>query len=151
MVNSDASPVFIDTNILVYANIQGFPLHQVALEKIQTFFEAEIDLWISRQVLREFMVCVTRPQTYAKPQPIKVAIERIQFFQNRFKVADDTPQVTAKLLEILRQSSVGGKQIHDANIVATMLTIGVHRLLTHNTKDFERFSAFIQILPLEFN
>ncbi len=151
MVNSDASPVFIDTNILVYANIKGFPLHQVALEAIQTLFDAEIELWISRQVLREFIVCVTRPQTYAKPQPIEIVIERIQGFQDRFQVADDTAQVTAKRLELLLQNSVGGKQIHDANIVATLLTIGVHRLLTHNTKDFERFSQFIQILPLEFN
>lgn len=32
MVTSDDSPVFIDTNVLVYANIPAYPLHQLALQ-----------------------------------------------------------------------------------------------------------------------
>ena len=35
------------------------------------------------------------------------------------------------------------------SIVATMQVHGVYHLLTHNTADFERFSSFINILPLE--
>jgi predicted nucleic acid-binding protein len=73
----------------------------------------------------------------------------VRFFQSRFRVAEDGPQVTEKLLELMEQVTFGGRQIHDANIVATMLAYGVNRLLTHNVGDFTRFSQFITILPLE--
>ena len=36
-------------------------------------------------------------------------------------------------------ASRSGKQVHDANIVATMLAHGVGRLLTFNVADFQRF------------
>ena len=39
----------------------------------------------------------------------------------------------------------GGKQIHDANIVATMLRYGVLALLTCNPEDFLRFKTLITI------
>ena len=34
---------------------------------------------------------------------------------------------------------IRGKQIHDANIVAVMLTHGIYRLVTYNQADFGRF------------
>ena len=40
---------------------------------------------------------------------------------------------------------IGGKQVHDANIVATMLAYGIPCLLAHNTKDFELFNGIIKI------
>ena len=43
----------------------------------------------------------------------------------------------------------GGKQVHDANIVATMLIYGIPQILTHNTADFARFSELITVLPLQ--
>jgi len=73
----------------------------------------------------------------------------VRFFQSQFRVTEDGPQVTEKLLELMEQVAIGGKQVHDANIVATMLVHGVHNLLTHNTGDFARFSQFITVLPLE--
>lgn len=59
------------------------------------------------------------------------------------------PLPTERLLGLMEQISVGGKQVHDANIVATMLAHGVPNLLTHNTADFMRYSGLITILPLE--
>lgn len=35
--------------------------------------------------------------------------------------------------------------MHDANIVATMQTYSISALLTHNTKEFERFGKIIRI------
>jgi predicted nucleic acid-binding protein len=40
---------------------------------------------------------------------------------------------------------IGGKQVHDANIVATMQAYGIPALLPHNTKDFERLGEVIRI------
>jgi hypothetical protein len=40
------------------------------------------------------------------------------------------------LLQLLTTHPVAGKQVHHANVVATMLDHGVHRLLSFNTADF---------------
>jgi len=44
---------------------------------------------------------------------------------------------------------LSGKQIHDANIVATMLVHHIPALLTTITEDFKRFSHLITVLPLD--
>jgi hypothetical protein len=51
-------------------------------------------------------------------------------------------------LSLLGTVACAGKQIHDANIIATMLAHGIPKLLTHNVADFSRFTAHIKVLPL---
>lgn len=87
-----ANAVFIDTNILVYANLSKSPWHTFAKKRLQLLDEQEVELWIGRQT-----------------------------------------------------------QVHDANIVATMLAYGIPRLLTHNVDDFKRFAHLIAVLPLVEN
>ena len=43
--------------------------------------------------------------------------------------------------------SFAGRQVHDANIVATMLAHGENRLLTFNGADFRRFVRLIEVVP----
>ncbi len=145
----DANAIFLDTNILVYANVSESPLHEVALQAIQSRYDAGIEVWMSRQVLREFLRTLTRPQAFINPRPVATVVERVRFFQTQFRVADDTSEVTERLLSLMQEITIGGKQVHDANIVATMLVYGIPRLLTHNTGDFARFSQLITVLPLQ--
>lgn len=149
MTNGDGDRVFLDTNILVYANAAEAPLHQIALIAIETRYEAGVELWVSRQVLREYLVTFSRPQKFMNPRPISTVVERIRYFQSRFRVAEDNSAVTARLLDLVQQLPTSGKQVHDANIVATMLVYDIPTLLTHNTDDFIRFSSHITIVPLE--
>lgn len=142
---TDAEPLFIDTNILIYANVATAPLHEPALNAIRNAHRAGRSLWISRQVLREFIAARTRPQTFAQPSDPKVVIERVGYLESHFQVADDTADVTDQLIELMRDFQIGGKQVHDANIVATMQAYRIPALLTHNTNDFERFSKVIRI------
>jgi predicted nucleic acid-binding protein len=151
MMTGDANSVFLDTNILVYASIPESPLHLVAIETIQTLQEAGTELWISRQVLREYLATLTRPQAFTEPIPIATLIAEIRFFANRFRIAEDNLQVTERLLALMEQVPIGGRQVHDANIVATMQAYGIGQLLTHNVADFNRFSDFITLLPLVEN
>ncbi|MBN3962222.1 PIN domain-containing protein [Nostoc sp. NMS8] len=149
MVIEGGEPVFLDTNILVYASQIQSPFHQVAMEAIQGFYDAGVELWISRQVLREYLATFTRPQQFANPLPIAIVIQDLRYFYNRFRVAEDNSQVTERLLTLMEEISSGGKQVHDANIVATMLVYGIPQLLTHNISDFARFSGLITVLPLQ--
>ena len=148
MTTGADSSLFLDTNILVYANVEETPLHQAALQAVEAYYQNGATLWVSRQILREFMATLTRPQSFGNPRPVSTVIERVHFFQEYFSVAEDGPDVTAQLLALIEQIPTGGKQIHDANIVATMLAHGITHLLTHNTADFARFAQFITIVPL---
>lgn len=145
MATTDDSALFVDTNVLVYANVATAPFHDAALAALQAAHRAGRPLWLSRQVLREFIATRTRPQTFAQPSPPDVVIERVRYFEEHFEVADDTPAVTERLLQLLKNHTLGGKQVHDANIVATLQAYAIPALLTHNVKDFERFGQVVRI------
>ena len=72
----------------------------------------------------------------------------VQAFQAQFLLAEDGPAVTAHLVNLLGTVPCAGKQVHDANLVATMLAHGIPRLLTHNVADFTRFAGHVTVLPL---
>jgi len=48
-------PVFVDTNVLVYAAVPAFPLHVDARMRLTELEAAGVCLWISRQTLREYL------------------------------------------------------------------------------------------------
>lgn len=145
MATMDDKPLFIDTNILIYANVAAAPFHKQALKAIKLVHQTGRPLWISRQVLREFIAARTRPQTFAQPSTPEIVIERVRYLEEHFQVADDTTTVTEQLIKLMEDFSIGGKQVHDANIVATMRAYDIPCLLTHNVKDFNRFREVIRI------
>jgi len=142
---TDAEPLFVDTNILIYANVAAAPLHEAALKALRDAHQARRPLWNSRQVLREFIAARTRPQTFSQPSTPEVVVERVLYLEEHFQVADDTAAVTRQLIKLMEDYRIGGKQVHDANIVATMLAYDIPCLLTHNVRDFERFAEVIRI------
>ncbi|NMF62154.1 VapC toxin family PIN domain ribonuclease [Brasilonema octagenarum UFV-E1] len=143
------NPVFIDMNILVYANLALSPFHLQATERLQAIEEQGIELWISRQTLREYLAAMTRKGDLTGEIPVSSLVEDVRYFSNRFRLAEDNLHVTERLLTLMEEITIGGKQVHDANIVATMLVYGIPQLLTHNTGDFARFSELITVLPLQ--
>ena len=65
------------------------------------------------------------------------------------RVANETAEVTTQLLGLLKDYPTRGKQVHDANIVATMLAYDIDTLLTLNVDDFKRFEDKITLVSLE--
>jgi predicted nucleic acid-binding protein len=51
-----------------------------------------------------------------------------------------------RLVMLSRRYPFAGRQVHDANIVATMLAHGERRLLTFNGGDFRRFARLIAVV-----
>jgi predicted nucleic acid-binding protein len=97
MATLEDRSIFVDTNVLIYANVASAPYHQPALERLQNLDNSGTKLWISRQILREFIATLTRPQTFVNIQLPEVIVERIQFFEQRFQIAEDNGQVTSRL------------------------------------------------------
>lgn len=143
-----AEAVFVDTNVLVYASRPSAAQHVAAQSALSRLEREGAVPWVSHQVLREYLAAVTRPQATAPALPMGTAIADIHRFQRLFQIAEERPEIFDRLLEILATHSSGGRQVHDANIVATMLDHGIRRLLTFNTADFQRFDDLIELEPL---
>jgi predicted nucleic acid-binding protein len=75
-------------------------------------------------------------------------VERTRHLAHHFHILEEGHAVTVKLLELMERFEIAGKQVHDANIVATMLVHGITQLLTQNIADFSRFSSLITVMPL---
>jgi predicted nucleic acid-binding protein len=148
MATTAVDPVFVDTNILIYAHQALSAFHVQATAKLNALVAAGHGLWISRQVLREYLAVMSRPGALTAPVPMTALLADVQSFQAQFLLAEDGPAVTTHLLNLLGSVPCAGKQIHDANIVATMLAYGIPKLLTNNVADFTRFSAQISVIPL---
>ena len=138
--------MFIDTNVLVYSRIDRAPHHDIARASLERAFGNDEPMRISCQVLREYLSVVTRPQTWAVAVTREEALDDANRLIGSFEMLEDGPAVTELLISLCREVSVGGRQIHDANIVATMLAHGERRLMTFNTVDFQRFGDRIELV-----
>ncbi len=138
--------MFIDTNVLVKSRILGAPDHDTARARLDRAFRNPEPLRISRQVMREYLAVVTRPQTWPVSITREDALDDVSRLIGSFEILEDGPAVTDWLVALCREIPAGGRQIHDANIVATMLAHGERRLLTFNTSDFRRYGDRIELV-----
>jgi predicted nucleic acid-binding protein len=94
MAMPDAETLFVDTNVLVYASVMEAPLHGAVLQAIQSHEQAGEILWISRQVLAEYLATLMRPGQFRSPPSIDMLMTEVRHFAVRFRVADEGPLVT---------------------------------------------------------
>ena len=143
MATTVGSAVFVDTNVLVFAAVVESPFCLRARGAIKRLERSSAELWISRQVIREFLAQMTRaPRADFSPKDL---FSTLRNFEGRFCIAEDQALVTEQLVFLLEHVPTGGKQIHDANIVATMLAYHIPKILTFNVSDFQRFAGFVEL------
>ena len=140
-----ANRIFLDTNILISAVLKESPRYFHARGVLRRLEERDVEVWVSRQVLRELLAVLSRPQGFANPLRVADVLAVAQEYENQFVVAEDQSLVTQQLYLLLDPIPCGGKQVHDANIVATMLAFGVPELVTYNLDDFRRFDGLISV------
>ena len=145
----ETSRMFLDTSVLVRARFEAAPSHTLARRGMQETGESGEPLRISRQVLREYLATVTRPQPWSPPVAIDAALAHVEALVAAFEILEDGPRVSRTLTEVCREVPVAGRQIHDANIAATMLAQGERRLMTFNLGDFRRFGERIELIDME--
>ena len=138
--------MFIDTNVFVRARMEGAPGHHAARSRLKHAMGAGERISISRQVIREYLAVVTRGQDWSPPLPLGDALDSVHWMASTFVILEDGPEVTEALIALCREVPVGGRQIHDANIVATMVANREFRLLTFNPADFRRYGARVTLV-----
>lgn len=139
MVMMDVDSIFIDTNVLIYANNRESDLCELAREKINKLTGRVNSLVISDQIIREYLVIMTRPGFIEKPVSNKSALEDVERMRKEFTLILPDLNSLNTLIELIGKYEIKGKRIHDAAIVSLMLTNGINDILTHNTDDFKSF------------
>jgi len=77
--------IIIDTNILIYSKIKANPFYQSAFNKLYDMFE-ENQLYITRQIIREYLNVMTKPDNLKYFINKYDLIQDIEYFQeNRFR------------------------------------------------------------------
>jgi predicted nucleic acid-binding protein len=143
-----ADPIFLDTNILVASSVDGHPSHAVASAFLAKLTAERAPLCISPQVCREFLSVLTRQPLEGRTFSVDESLGVIESWRSACTVLDEDVRVLAELLGLVRRHQVKGKQVHDANIVATMIANSVDRIATFNRADFERYEDSIRIEAL---
>ncbi len=141
--------VFVDTNVLVYAANASSPFHAVARRKLQVYADTGSEIWVNRQVFREYLVVMSRLMQDAGKYDSFALGKDIRRFEQQFQVAEESELVTKELLTLIEKYEVKGKAIHDCNLIAVMKTYGLNELLTQNTGDFNRYQEGIRLVTLQ--
>jgi predicted nucleic acid-binding protein len=140
---------FLDTNVLLAATVPARPEHRRALARIDAG-AAQGSLFLSGQVVREYLAVATRPADVNGLGLARAdALANVRQFLQRARSLDEDALVRDMLLQLLDAVPCLGKQVHDANIVATMVAHRVPRLLTLNPSDFARFRSWITVASLD--
>ncbi len=143
--------MFIDTDVMVIACNPNDPRSIVARARIAQLESAGTGA-ISHQIVREFVSAVTRPIT--SPSPTRRGLgfssaqawDSIRHILTRIGLLGDDAAGLEQLEILSRKTDCRGKQIHDANIVATMLAHGERQLLSFNGRDFARYADVIEVV-----
>lgn len=139
--------IFLDTNILVYLSDTGAEFHETVNEIFKGFAE-KYEIWISRQILREYAVVVSRKEDVEKPLKPQEIINDIAKWEKSFRVIDETQEITENLKNLILKYNLKGKRIHDANIVSSMMEFSIPLLFTFNVRDFQVFEE-IQVFEIQ--
>ena len=149
MVMTDDKAVLVDTNVLLSATAPLRPLHQAALGVLNDWPNQGFVLAASTQVLREYLVVATRPvEANGLALSLDDALANVAAFRGRMRLLVESEPVWERLRGLISTHGCMGKQIHDANVVATALASGVMKLVTGNVADFKRFAAELEVIDL---
>lgn len=143
--------IFLDTNILLSASDRDRPDFSTCRNIFSNAIEGGYHLYISPQIIREYLVVATRPvDVNGLGLSLKDALHNIDQFRRRTVIAGETEEVLEQLLNLVASYSVSGKRIHDANIIAFMTEHNISCLITLNIDDFKGFSGMETCTPQDF-
>jgi predicted nucleic acid-binding protein len=143
------SRAMLDTNVFVSATDRGRAEHRQAMLILNNWATRGTTLYASGQIVREYLAVVTRPvDRNGLGLKHADALANVRALRTRTSLLAEDANVTDHLLDMLGKIPCSGKQVHDANVVSTMLVHGIDSLITLNVADFSRFEELITLIPL---
>lgn len=149
MATRVADRAVLDTNVLLAATDVARAEHEYAVAAINEWPASGMVPYTSGQILREYLAVATRAIDrnglgMARPD----AVANIRALRTRLRLLAEGVKVGEQLLTLLDGVECSGKQVHDANVVATMLVHGIDALVTINVNDFTRFDKHVRVVGL---
>lgn len=131
------STVFVDTNILLSATAAGRSDHEQARDFFRAGHAAGVQLALSGQVLREYLVVATRPvNVNGLGMDLADALRNVQWFRARTAFLEETEAVFDRLFRLGCETTAHGKRLHDLNVPAVMVHHGAEAIVTANADDY---------------
>jgi toxin-antitoxin system PIN domain toxin len=132
----------VDTNVLVFAEIETSPQHRAALALLASLAEGAEPWAIPWPCVYEFLRVVTHPRVYHPPVPLDTALGDLGRVLDSpsLILLHETERHPGIMARVVRDSGATGNLIHDAHIAALCIEHGVVELLTGD-RDFFRFDG----------
>lgn len=138
----------LDTNILLRSSDPSSPLQGLADLSVTRLFGRNDQLYITSQNIIEFWVVATRPaQVNGLGWSVEKTRTEIEQILSQFPLLEETSEIFPYWLNLVTTYELQGKRVHDARLVAVMLTYGITHLLTFNPDDFRRINEIIVVDP----
>jgi predicted nucleic acid-binding protein len=140
----------IDTNIWLRSVQRESVHHALAAEALATLIAQGNDVFITAQNVIEFWSVASRPaDANGLGWPIETIQEEVDRLQAQIPLLDETTDVFAHWMQLVSAYRVIGRRVHDARLVAVMLTHGISHVLTFNHEDFRQFPMITVVTPHE--
>ena len=142
----------IDTNVLLRMVHRTDPRYSVVRSSVSALRADDHQLQTTPQNCAEFWNASTRPihrngfgLAPSQTDQLLRTIERL------FPLLPASAAAYSQWRRLVVTHEVSGVQVHDARLVAAMLSHGVSHILTFNTADFSRYAAegIVAITPAE--
>ena len=130
----------IDTNVLLRFSFRTDPRHQIVRLAVRKLRTNGHQLQAVSQNFAEFWNASTRPidRNGFGLTPLE-ADRHLRHIEQLFPLLLDSPAVYPEWRRLVVNYDVSGSQVHDARLVAAMISHGVTHILTFNTADFARY------------
>ena len=141
--------IMLDTNVLLAAAGEGRAEHHDALAIINAWGGGGATLCAGGQILREYLAVATRPagQNGLGLKPAD-AVSNVRAIRERTAFLAGDARVADRLQGLLADVDCGGRQVHDANVIAAVLARGTGAVVTMNGEDFARFERYVTLVKL---
>lgn len=145
----ESKVVFLDSNVLIYHTFADFDKDKYMISRELLSELAQRKCWfiISPQIIREFFAISTNSKILIKPLSPEEAFEKIEEFLEKYEFVSESENTISYLKDLTVKHQIIKQNIHDTNIVATMMDNDIDHLFTFNTKDFIKYNEIKLIVP----
>jgi predicted nucleic acid-binding protein len=142
-------PYLLDSNVLIRLLNPADPQHPVVLRAARLLRGRGEHLSFTSQNLVEFWSVCTRPASARGGYGLTVAQtdRKARWVERLFTLVPESPAVHVEWRHLVVAHSVSGVQVHDARLVAAMLSHGITHVLTLNHADFARYPGVTAVHP----
>lgn len=138
----------LDTNVLLRMSDSTSPVNLLAGRAAATLLKQQNRLFIASQNIVEFWVVATRPaQVNGLGWSVQQTRTEIEQILSQFPLLEETPEIFPYWFNLVTTYQFQGKRVHDARLVAVMLTYGITHLLTFNPDDFRSINEIVVVHP----